>query len=412
MRFKFFSQLSLLIFIVILSLGGLFGGLTPSLAAEGEEETLFRRSFGITVNTPSVNSAEVARLTKFLGATWARFLVSSSGTNSDLEGQIAALQQKSIQPYLMVFNESAAIGAGGRCTRTSDWPIDLWHSPPANWNLWADFLRGLVRSYGFSATKPVKYWEISFEENAPGCPFGDNPQTYVNFLCRSARVIKNTDPAAKIVLGRLLDTEVDRHDNYLEKILSLGAADCFDVVSLGGPYGSGAYDHVDKYLRATKEKLAAAGVSKPIWMTEGEGPSDSDGDGVRDWLGDQQQETYVREFYNRALAGGAQKVFYNGLTNRRPNYPKKRFIQIGLVDFFEDNLLQRPLPKPAYCTLRQMARGKGCLAGDFNFDDKVDQEDYQIFRRGYNSTSGTIDLNHNGRVDVADYVLFTLSYGS
>lgn len=380
-------------------------------------------SFGLTSNADRVPVADKVRLMKDLGVSWVRVFVNNNNfynasgqpdlsSLSQLDYLLAAYQQARIQPYLMVWNESEVIGYAGGCHNPSYdqtiWPEDLWHSPPKDWGKWEKYLTTLVEKYGRPGMNAVKYWEISFEENARDCPFSDDPQTYVDFLCRSASVIKSSDPEAKIILGRILDTDASRHDDYLEKILPLNAGGCFDIVSLGGPYGFANVvppTQVKNYVTVTKEKLRAAGLNKPIWLTEGEYSSDANRDGLRDAEGDQQQKTNVQNFYSCGFAAGADKAFLNGLGNRRANFPKRRAIQIGLMD----NNLQ---PKPAYLAYQEMAtQQRTWLVGDLNLDGQVNETDLNLFLPAYGTTNSRMDFNQDGAVNATDYLLLMENYG-
>ena len=363
------------------------------------------------------------------GVAWDRLLVSSGYVfNTDgtikqdhlsrLDRVLALYKQYHLNAYFLLYNDSALIGPStlGACPY-------IYHYPPDNqakWAKWTEYLSLLVDRYGGD----IKYWEISFEENNPGCPFGDHPDMYVNFLKRSAAVIREHDPQAKIILGRLLPNKI----NYLNALLENNAAPSFDVVSLGGPYQCSLYDDAAKRTNSVKNILSRNGISKPIWLTEALCVSDHDLDGVNDAAGYEDQKKYIKEVYKQALAAGVQKIFFQSFVDRKafsdflPVYKQMS----GIMSIDDAFALHK---KPSYSAYQQAARDAGFppptpsptpIPADLTNEDdtpgnQVNEADYNLLLSDFGKT-GTpgflpADINDDGVVDGEDYNMLVGAFG-
>ncbi len=292
-----------------------------------------------------------------LGVKWDRLFVSTGdifledgSINQEyldyLDQVMVFMQDWEIKPYILLNNSSAVVGAGGKCDSNiendANWPYDLWHSPPKNWDKWQEYLETLVLRYGKPGRNIVKHWEISFEENLEGCPFAQNPQLYVDFFKNTRKVIKNLDPEAKIILGRLLPANIA----YLNTILDLGIGQDIDIISVGGPYQcSGAANLVvnsDKIMSV----LAQHGLTKDIWFTEVVCVSDIDLDGITDETGLAHQADFVNEIYTRGLTIPSIKIFFQSLIDRL-NFVQINKSRSGLFGADISNIRPPFSPKPA-----------------------------------------------------------------
>lgn len=399
-------MIKLLTLISLISLFTLFAGRVEATNPWNSPMGITARNDNATAlrtNDPWDYMENRVKLMAEAGAAWDRLFVSSGYIfNPDgsvrqdhldrLDKIINLYKRYNLNAYFLLYNDS--LGSTGACLR---------NSPPENKPKWVEYLSLLVDRYG----DDVKYWEISFEENGPGCPFGDQPELYVDFLKDSAIVIRQHNPQAKIILGRLLPSNI----NYLNALLQNNAAPYFDVVSLGGPYQCSLYNETKPRIDAVKNILSSHGVNKPIWLTEALCVSDHNLDGTSDSAGHEDQKTYIKEVYKRALAAGAQKIFQQSFVDRNDfNIVAKRMSGIMSID--NAFALHK---KPSYSAYQQAAKDAGfpppsptSNPADLNTDGKVDIFDYNILIGDFGKSNGAPgfvkgDINKDGKVDIFDY---------
>jgi hypothetical protein len=159
-------------------------------------------------------------------------------------------------------------------------------SSPEAFDAWAKFLRAAASRYGpggtfwttFAATdpevepQPLRIWEIWNEPNTSlfWTPKPD-PDAYVGLFKRSARVIKEVDPDAEIMVGGMFatpqsDGAIESFD-FLDRVYSHpGMADEIDLVGVH-PYGPDVASVTDQ-LDRTRETIDEGDDDAGMWVTE------------------------------------------------------------------------------------------------------------------------------------------------
>jgi hypothetical protein len=201
---------------------------------------------------------------------------------------------------------------------------------------WTDFIDAVVTRYS-GPPYNIKYWEIYNEpDDVSGTwgeldcsgdyelrAFGDHPDEYVAHLQAAYNTIKAIDPDAVVMMGAIA------HDwfvpdggvfveSFFDDILSLGAADYFDVANFH------YYPHLkDRWetqtglpgvrakTAAIQAIMAANNVDKPIICTE---LGISSGGPPPHWPSeteDSQAAELIREFTQSIAAGNKVSIWYN-----------------------------------------------------------------------------------------------------
>ena len=135
-----------------------------------------------------------------------------------------------------------------------------WTKVEADPTEWENWVRAIVEHY----KGRVKYWEILNEPNAGK---GITPARYAALLKSACRVIREVDPASKIVglCG------VSSYPEWTEDVLAAGGGGTFDILSFHNYLGSSpilAWRRDRKIERTQAAMVKHLGKTLPIWNTE------------------------------------------------------------------------------------------------------------------------------------------------
>lgn len=149
---------------------------------------------------------------------------------------------------------------------------------------WESLFRALVKRYGpggeFWTTpglapegfepNPIKAWQIWNEPNSPTfMKQGQAVQDYARTLDIAARAIRETDPDATIALAGLFSSPKggEEFSRFLGRLFRVGGvSDDFDVLGMH-PYAPKIDKLQERFVLAIGA-MSAAGIGKPIWVTE------------------------------------------------------------------------------------------------------------------------------------------------
>ena len=130
---------------------------------------------------------------------------------------------------------------------------------PRTMDIWLDFVRRTGRRY----KGQIPYYETWNEPNA-GFFTGDLSKL-VDMTCSAARVLREEDPAIKIVTP----SGVSAHPDWLDKFLSAGGERCVDVISWHFYTPHGAPETMLSQVRAVQDIMRKHGLAeRPLWNTE------------------------------------------------------------------------------------------------------------------------------------------------
>lgn len=196
---------------------------------------------------------------------------------SAYDAVFAELARNGIKPIVDVAGTSQAYADA-----LTDPPTD----DPETFDAWADFLDAAAQRYGPDGDfwglmeqtdpgvdpQPPLAWEIWNEPNTAlfWTPAPD-ADAYAELIKRSARVIRDVDPEAQIMVGGMFatpqsDGAIVSYD-FIDQIYSHeGVADAVDIVGMH-PY-SPDVDGVIEQLDGTREAIDATGDDASIWITE------------------------------------------------------------------------------------------------------------------------------------------------
>jgi hypothetical protein len=149
-----------------------------------------------------------------------------------------------------------------------------YNSPPANAQVYAEFLRALVGRYGPSGSfwdehpripkLPLRDWQLWNEPDHLHY-WSDQPHArdYVRLARAARKAIKNADPGARVVMAGYADRSWDS----ITALYEAGARGVFDVVAIH-PY-TFEPRNVLRAVRFVRRTLDRAGdVDRPLWLTE------------------------------------------------------------------------------------------------------------------------------------------------
>ena len=222
--------------------------------------------------------------------------------------------------------------------------------PPEDLNRLGDFLNGVVDRYRES----VSAWEV-WNEMDSGFFFAGSAEEYTALLKKAYRAIKESDPAANVLLGSICMAEGDQivgdgvypdreGPRFLEKILECGGGDYFDT------YNFHCYGPVDGLLdrfQVDAEILHRFGQAhKPVWLTEMGLPSaEFTSSEVLD--SERRQAEYLVKAYTLAASLGVEKVFFFIF----PTFLEHGVSHWGIYNYAAETGWE---PKPAYVALARM----------------------------------------------------------
>lgn len=216
------------------------------------------------------------------------------------------------------------------------------HYPPADYSLWARYVRETVKRY----KRDIRYWEVW---NEPDLRFfwGGTPGQFAELLAVAAREIRKVDPKAKVLIGGLAlgGSAQARDANFFREVLEdprHPAAKSFDIANF---HHYGTQETARKRMAHVRAELRRVGAGrKPVWVTEAGGGSDPERAWGPRWRGPEGQALYLRELLPYLLSLGVRKVFWFTIADD----PRDRsFGSFGLAD-------ARGEPKPAYHAYREL----------------------------------------------------------
>lgn len=166
-------------------------------------------------------------------------------------------------------------------------------------NVWADFVRQIVRHYAGQ----VAYWEIW---NEPDLKYfwTNSPSDYYQLLKVSYTVIKSVDPTAKVVVAGMVVPDL----NFFSAVLDAAKSDpasraahgYFDIAAW---HAYGAAKEVYPNLIQMRSIMGNHGFgAAPVWVTEAGFPASNPN-------GETRQAAYVLQSIAYAFAAGADRVF-------------------------------------------------------------------------------------------------------
>ena len=139
--------------------------------------------------------------------------------------------------------------------------VNIW----VHFTSWDDAKPDNVRAYLERFKGRVKAWEFVNEPNIQGGK--GSPENYIAMLNEAVPIIRELDPAAKIVGPNTCGIEL----GWLRKFFDLGGGDIVDVVSVHDYDGHEAFDplHYTWKYGELRKLMEEHGVGdKPLWQTE------------------------------------------------------------------------------------------------------------------------------------------------
>lgn len=184
-----------------------------------------------------------------------------------------------------------------------DTPNDVSYYAPDP-DAFADYVRAVVTRY----RRYINHWEIWNEPDHPifWRPAPD-PAAYTAMLIKAARVIREVDPEAQVLIGGVNPFDT----TFLRSVAEYGGWDSFDILAIH-PYVN-PYSPEDGNLAAAADGVRALGRQygeKPLWVTElgwASGPSDRDAAGRAD---EQLQASYLVRSMLLLWEAGVERIFW------------------------------------------------------------------------------------------------------
>jgi hypothetical protein len=245
---------------------------------------------------------------------------------------------------------------------TPSWVSPTPEVPPLGSDLPAfeAFARAAVKRYGSDGTfweehpdvpkLPIVDWQLWNEPNSP-LFWKPNPDAdqYLRLLRAFNSAVKDSDPAARILLGGLFPTPSDgiSLDDFLSALYGGGGRNLFDAVAVH-PYARTPRDAIDRVHQARQIMRRFGDADKPIWITEVGWASRGTPPGLV--VGLSGQADYVRQTFELAAAerdrlGIAGIVWYSLTDTPGP-------LWVGHCGLFTLD----GSPKPAWEAFAQVAR--------------------------------------------------------
>ncbi len=147
---------------------------------------------------------------------------------------------------------------------------------------WRTFVREAVLRYGTKGVfwkenpslpyRPIHYWQIWNEPNFPLYWHPKpSPRQYLRMLKSSAKVIRQSDSQAKVVLAGLGPGRAKRRQilyaHFLDRLYNLGAKPFFDVAA-DHPYAAGALGAANQIRHTAAVMRRHRDGSTPLWIDE------------------------------------------------------------------------------------------------------------------------------------------------
>jgi hypothetical protein len=221
-----------------------------------------------------------------------------------------------------------------------DTPNDVSYYPPDQ-DAFVEYVRGVVTRY----RRYVKHWEIW---NEPDHSYfwrpAPDPAAYTAMLVRAARVIREVDPEAQVLIGGFNPFDT----TFARAVAEYGGWDSFDIIALH-PYVN-PYSPEDGNLAAAADGIRALGQQygqKPIWVTElgwASGPSDRDAAGRG--ADEQTQASFLVRSMLMLWEAGVERVFWYNFKDDPGNPYGLIGLGAGRTDY--------SVRKPAFLALRTL----------------------------------------------------------
>lgn len=169
-------------------------------------------------------------------------------------------------------------------------------SEPADPQLWERYVRKVVDH----TAGRVRHYEIW---NEPGSSrfFNGTPQALLDLQQRAYRIVKEADPGHVVIspsVTRFKDLD------WFSRYLALGGGEVADVVGYHFYLDGRPPERVVDLVAAVRQRMAQAGVDKPLWNTE----SGFRTDAARP--SDIPEDAYMLRYLVMAWAAGVDRFFY------------------------------------------------------------------------------------------------------
>lgn len=237
------------------------------------------------------------------------------------DAAVAAARSAGLRPVGMIFNTPRSNTSAPDSLLTSPPKCNavvFSRYPPRDDELWRQHVGRIVER--FSAD--IKVWEVWNEPDLDGVKtiggrcngtfWCGTPAQYARLLAITAGEIRRRDPSARVMLGGLAMASNRGNPQFLRDILGDSAHSAgknFDIMNFHyyGP-ASGVASSVGR----VKAELAAAGLERPVWITEtGLGSNDSE-------TKLEEQRAYVEHTLAEMVTRGVRTVFWFRLVDPSP----------------------------------------------------------------------------------------------
>ncbi len=231
------------------------------------------------------------------------------------------------------------------------------HFPPRDFEEWGRYVFATVNRYRFE----IHEWEIW---NEPDLGFPSTPERpctggfwcgssadFARLLAIAYREVKRADPAARVLLGglSLAGSPGTHNENFLSEILSdpvNPAGENFDIMNY---HSYGSREEAIRRMNYVRAAMAAAGIDKPVWITEAGYASDPSQQRVPPYGGGESgQAAYLRDALPFFLSLGVEKVFWFSMVDFPPGMGGP-FQTYGLTDHSLE-------PKASYYAYRDLLK--------------------------------------------------------
>ena len=209
--------------------------------------------------------------------------------------------------------------------------LPLHRGNPVDWEAYEKWLTAVVERYDGDGKNdmeglesPIRYWEISNEPDL-GRAFESNltfftgtPEDYAELLKKSYETIKAADPEAQVLIAGAAGGQQEFLDFWQRVIAVDGVRDAFDIGNVHCISGGHTEDfNVSPY----KSMMEAAGVTKPIWVTEAEN--------VQRGADFATNASLLEQSVAGAFSAGAEKIFFTHapLSGGEMKYDPQAFAQ-------------------------------------------------------------------------------------
>jgi hypothetical protein len=207
---------------------------------------------------------------------------------------------------------------------------------------WEAFVRAMVGRYAHR----IDEWEVW---NEPNHGKGNTPELYADFLIRTARVVRQVQPQARILALSLAGVDVKFTDAVLKIVASQGRLDLIDEVTYH-PY---SFNPDKSYPAVAKLRETVAAYSPRITIRQGENGAPSERRNTKalskyDWTEISQAKWALRRLLGD-LGRDIPSSYFSMMDMKYPDEMNRK----GLLQSREDQTVERA--KPAYYALQNLA---------------------------------------------------------